>query len=82
MLFDSPESKGLPPVAVQVRAEESELSHEDQSVKASQKSILKNPYIWLLALSSAFMYISRYAIESWGIFYAQAQKGYSKHRSR
>ena len=77
MLFDSPESKGLPPVAVQVRAEESELSHEDQSVKASQKSILKNPYIWLLALSSAFMYISRYAIESWGIFYAQAQKGYS-----
>ena len=26
------------------------------------------PAIWILALSSAFMYISRYAINSWGVF--------------
>jgi len=38
---------------------------------------LKNPFIWILALSSMMMYVSRYAIESWGIFYAQAQKGYT-----
>ena len=30
-----------------------------------------------LALSSAFMYISRYAVNSWGVFYLEAQKGYS-----
>ncbi len=38
---------------------------------------MKNPAIWILALSSAFMYISRYAVNSWGVFYLEAQKGYS-----
>ena len=33
--------------------------------------------LWCLALSSAFMYISRYAVNSWGVFYLEAQKGYS-----
>ena len=45
--------------------------------KEAQKQVLKNPAIWILALSSAFMYISRYAVNSWGIFYLEAQKGYS-----
>lgn len=35
------------------------------------------PAIWMLALSSVFMYISRYAINGWGVFYLEAQKGYS-----
>ena len=35
------------------------------------------PAIWILALSSALMYISRYAVNSWGVFYLEAQKGYS-----
>lgn len=43
----------------------------------SQKAVLKNPAIWILALGSAFMYISRYAVNSWGVFYLQAMKGYS-----
>ncbi|MBF7064508.1 hypothetical protein IYV59_18710 [Bacteroides sp. HF-5613] len=30
-----------------------------------------------MTLSSAFMYISRYAVNSWGVFYLEAQKGYS-----
>lgn len=75
-LHDSPESMGLPPVEtqrIQVRAD----GGDEKSISVSQKEILKNPYIWILALASAMMYISRYAIESWGIFYAQAQKGYS-----
>ncbi len=75
-LHDSPESKGLPSVVSKNTAVSSSQNSE-QSVAASQRSILKNPYIWLLALSSALMYISRYAIESWGIFYAQAEKGYT-----
>lgn len=32
------------------------------------------PAIWILALSSAFMYISRYAVNSWGVFYLEAQR--------
>jgi OPA family sugar phosphate sensor protein UhpC-like MFS transporter len=75
-LHDSPESKALPSV-VSKTLEQSNTKNTEQSVSASQKSILKNPYIWLLALSSALMYISRYAIESWGIFYAQVEKNYT-----
>lgn len=43
----------------------------------AQKQVLLMPAIWILALSSAFMYISRYAVNSWGVFYLEAQKGYS-----
>jgi OPA family sugar phosphate sensor protein UhpC-like MFS transporter len=39
--------------------------------------VLKNPYVWVLALGSSFMYVSRYAINSWGIFFLEAQKGYT-----
>jgi MFS transporter, OPA family, sugar phosphate sensor protein UhpC len=39
--------------------------------------VLKNPYVWILAASSAFMYVSRYAIESWGIYFLETAKGYS-----
>lgn len=75
-LHDSPESKGLPPVNAPIN-ENKQNSTKTISVKESQAEVLKNPHIWILALSSALMYFSRYAIESWGIFYAQAQKGYS-----
>ena len=75
-LHDTPESKGLPPVA-DYKNDHAELSTKDKSVGAVQKEVLKNPFIWILAGSSAMMYISRYAIESWGIFYLEAQKGYS-----
>lgn len=40
----------------------------------AQRQVLLMPAIWILALSSAFMYISRYAINSWGVFYLEAQK--------
>ena len=36
-----------------------------------------SPAIWVLALASAFMYISRYAVNSWGVFYLETMKGYS-----
>ena len=75
-LHDSPQSKGLPEIA-DYKNDHAEISTKDKSVGAVQKEVLKNPYIWILALSSAMMYISRYAIESWGIFYLEAQKGYS-----
>ena len=31
----------------------------------------------MLALSSAFFYVTRYAVNSWGIFFLEAEKGYS-----
>ena len=50
---------------------------ETEEFNRAQKAVLRNPAIWILALSSAFMYISRYAVNSWGVFYLQAEKGYS-----
>ena len=39
--------------------------------------MLRNAAVWMLALSSMFMYMSRYAVNSWGIFFLEAQKGYT-----
>ena len=75
-LHDSPESKGLPSVA-DLKNEHAEKSTKGKSIGALQKEVLKNPFIWILALASCLMYVSRYGIESWGIYYLEVQKGYS-----
>lgn len=75
MLHDNPESKGLPPV--QILAKETKSSYENETVKKMQIEVLKNPCVWVLALASACMYISRYAINSWGVLFLQEQKGFS-----
>ena len=69
---DSPESKGLPSNIKKVQTTENTADYNE-----AQKQVLLMPAIWILALSSAFMYISRYAVNSWGVFYLEAQKGYS-----
>ena len=43
----------------------------------AQRQALMMPAIWILAISSALMYVSRYAVNSWGVFYLETQKGYS-----
>lgn len=73
---DTPQSKGLPPINLPETGKKKEGTETNDFNKA-QKEVLLMPAIWILALSSAFMYISRYAVNSWGVFYLQAQKGYS-----
>jgi OPA family sugar phosphate sensor protein UhpC-like MFS transporter len=46
-------------------------------VLKTQMSILKMPAIWVLAVSSALMYVTRYAINSWGILYLQEARGFT-----
>ncbi|WP_229719273.1 MFS transporter [Winogradskyella schleiferi] len=67
---DTPESKGLSPV-------NEDFKKEKVSTWDEQKGVLKNPYVWILAFASAFMYISRYAVNSWGPYYFEAAKGYT-----
>ena len=74
-LHDTPESKGLPPV--ETLAHEKSRSQADRSVKEIQKQVLKTPAVWILAAASAFMYISRYAINGWGVLFLQEAKGFS-----
>lgn len=73
---DTPQSKGLPIVNMP-KAKKKMSVLESEEFSRAQKAVLRNPAIWILALSSAFMYISRYAVNSWGVFYLEAQKGYS-----
>ena len=73
---DNPQSKGLPPVN-QPKEKKVMTETETADYNKAQKQVLLMPAIWILALSSAFMYISRCAVNSWGVFYLEAQKGYS-----
>lgn len=72
---DTPQSQGfLLDRTSTVDNKKGKTSSED--FNKAQKAVLKSPAIWILALASAFMYISRYAVNSWGVFYLEAQKGY------
>ena len=76
LLHDSPEAEGLPSVAVMAGEETSEQA-KHHSVGVSQKEVLRNPYVWLLAFASAFMYVSRYAVNGWGVLFLQETKGFT-----
>ena len=80
LLHDTPESKGLPPIEVLSgeKKEAETLSPEQKraQTKKMQAAVIKNPGVWILALSSAFMYMSRYAINEWGVIFLQDTKGY------
>ena len=77
LLHDTPESKGLPPIEVLTGEESPEQNHNHGSTSELQRSVIRNPFVWVLALSSAFMYVSRYAINGWGVLFLQEVKGYS-----
>jgi len=72
---DRPPTLGLPKIA-DWKNDHGEEKKEQKTWQA-QLSILKRPTIWILGLSSATMYVTRYAINSWGILYLQEAKGYS-----
>ena len=75
LVSDNPESKGLP--SIQTLTGE-KLTKEDQMrTKDLQKMILKHPGIWVIAISSAFIYITKYAIAGWGVLFLQKSRGFS-----
>ena len=75
MVADTPESKGLP--SVQALSGESVTNADKQSTRSLQKKVLRHPGIWVIALSSAFIYITKYAIAGWGILFLQKQHDFS-----
>ena len=77
LMHDTPESKGLPSIEVLTGEKvEAKKSEDDGSAGAAQKLALRTPAVWILALASAFMYISRYSLNSWGILFLQEHKGF------
>ena len=74
MMHDNPQNKGLPSVE--------DIAHEKKSAENVstgdlQKQVLRTPGVWILAAASAFMYISRYAINGWGVLFLQESKGFT-----
>ena len=87
-MHDNPESKGFAPVEVltgEMTQEELDAANaakaagsaaEKDEANRIQKAVLRNPGVWILAAASAFMYMSRYAINEWGMFFLQKVKGF------
>ncbi len=80
VMQDRPQTLGLPGVADwkndHVSSDE-DRKEKKESTWVIQRTILKIPAIWILALASASIYVTRYAINSWGVLYLQEAKGYS-----
>ena len=76
MMFvsDTPESKGLP--SVQELSGETLTKEDNMPTRELQKMILKHPGIWVIAISSAFIYITKYAVAGWGVLFLQKARGF------
>jgi OPA family sugar phosphate sensor protein UhpC-like MFS transporter len=79
VLLERPQTVGLPPVADWKQDHGVAVGEEKggkQSTWKLQSLILRSPAIWVIVISNALMYVSRYAINSWGILYLQEARGY------
>lgn len=77
LMQDRPATLGLPTVAHWKNDHLAQLAPPETRVLTLQLSILRIPAIWVLALASSTMYVTRYAIASWGILYLQEDRGYA-----
>ena len=74
-ISDTPESKGLP--SIPELSGEKPVKTDSMPTRELQKIVLRHPGIWIIALSSAFVYITQYAISGWGVLFLQKAKDFS-----
>lgn len=78
-LQDRPQTMGLPPVAEWHKdggGVAEARSNSDSSIWRNQLKVITIPSIWVIAMASSTMYITRYAINSWGNVYLQEIRGF------
>ena len=75
-LADRPQTYGLPHVA-DYKQDYSAGKPSIEPIGKLQMMVLKSPIVWVLGLSSALMYGTRYGIHSLGPLYLQEVKNYS-----
>ncbi len=79
LMCDRPRTMGLPAIAEWKNDHVAESGdNKARSKLALQFSILRYPTMWILGLSSAANYVTRYAINSWGPLYLQEQRGFDE----
>ena len=74
-ITDTPESVGLP--SVQEHYGEPVREADRRPTAELQKWVFRHPGIWVIALSSAFIYITQHAVSDWGVLFLQKQKAMS-----
>ncbi len=72
-LADRPQTYGLPHVT---EYRDDGRPDPPKPVGLMQREALTMPAVWILALSSASMYVARYGINNWGLLFLQETKGY------
>jgi len=75
-LADRAQTYGLPHVS-DYRDDYSAGPPHTGDVWQLQKLVLRNPIVWQLGLSSALMYVARYAVNSWAVLFLQEGKQHS-----
>jgi OPA family sugar phosphate sensor protein UhpC-like MFS transporter len=76
---DRPQTLGLPSVAEWTDDSTvitTPVRHSAASIWRSQLKAMAIPSIWVIAMASSCMYITRYAINSWGNVYLQEIRGF------
>ena len=76
-MYDRPQVYGLPPIGVYSGEEAGAAKAEEKPLLLVQLAVLKRPAVWVLGLSSAACYVTRYAFEMWGVLFLTEAKGYS-----
>ena len=74
-LRDAPATVGLPTVH-EWKGEETEEATE-KTTWQKQRVVFGIRAMWVVAISSGLMYVTRYAINSWGVLYLQEIRGYT-----
>ena len=74
-ISDTPESEGLP--SVQELSGEEVKPLDQQPTRELQRWVFRHPGIWVIAISTAFLYITQHAVSDWGVLFLQKQKGFS-----
>jgi len=72
VLRDRPQAYGLPDVHAW---KDEPLADNARTTREAQLEVLKNPAIWVCALASALLFVTRYGVKSWGVYYLQETRG-------
>lgn len=75
LVSDTPQSVGLP--SVRELSGEPELKSDSRPTSELQKNVIRHPGIWIIAISSAFIYITQHAVSDWGVLFLQKSGGFS-----
>ena len=78
-ISDTPESEGLP--SVQELSGEPVQTLDKKPTRELQKWVFRHPGIWVIAISTAFLYITQHAVSDWGVLFLQKQKAFSLERA-